>query len=193
MENMKRINNGYADYYYLFEDGRIYNSQTNQIIQANEKHFVYLRTQDNRRKKVALRTLYWIVYRKHYCIDEIQNLDGEVWKEIDNTDGYYFVSNKGRIKSYKGFTAIILKPFINNIGGYERVDIVQEGKRQTKLVHRLVAAAFLPMPCNIDMNLHHKDFNKTNNLADNLQWLSASEHKKKHLKQNNRRRKNNNG
>ena len=28
MENMKRINNGYADYYYLFEDGRIYNSQT---------------------------------------------------------------------------------------------------------------------------------------------------------------------
>ena len=84
MENMKRINNGYADYYYLFEDGRIYNSQTDQIIQANEKHFVYLRTQDNRRKKVALRTLYWIVYRKHYCIDEIQNLDGEVWKEIDN-------------------------------------------------------------------------------------------------------------
>ena len=46
----------------------------------------------------------------------------------------------------------------------------------SKLIHRLVAAAFLPLPDNIDYQLHHKDFNSLNNSADNLEWLSVSEH-----------------
>lgn len=57
----------------------------------------------------------------------------------------YYISSKGRIKSLQGYETIILKPFANQ-GGYARVDIVESGKRQTKLVHRLVAAAFLPFP-----------------------------------------------
>ena len=35
------------------------------------------------------------------------------------------------------------------------------------------------------MELHHKDFNKKNNNADNLEWLTIAEHKKKHTKGNN--------
>ena len=43
------------------------------------------------------------------------------------------------------YEAVILKPF-HNQGGYARVDITEGGRRRTKLVHRLVAAAFLPLP-----------------------------------------------
>lgn len=35
-------------------------------------------------------------------------------------------------------------------------------------MHRLVAAAFLPIPEDINMQLHHIDFDKANNNAENL-------------------------
>jgi hypothetical protein len=60
---------------------------------------------------------------------------------------------------------------------------MQDGTRQSKLVHRLVAAAFLPFPKSLDMQLHHKDFNKHNNAASNLEWLAATAHKKIHQEQ----------
>jgi len=60
------------------------------------------------------------------------------------------ISNKGRVKSLKRYKATILKTYRNQ-GGYLRVDIINGGFRQTKLVHRLVAAAFLPMPLSLEM------------------------------------------
>lgn len=87
---------------------------------------------------------------------------------MDNTNGLYFVSNKGRIKSYKGYKAIVMTPYKTK-GGYDRVDIIQDGMRVSKLIHRLVAFSFLPIRNNIDMELHHKDFDKTNNCSDNLE------------------------
>ena len=176
---MKQVNNGYADYYYLLKDGSIYNAKDNNTVRPDTKHLYRLKTIDNKTKKVSLKKLYKLVYNDVYCIDRIDNLDDETWKEIDDTDGLYYISNKGRIKSFQGYEAIILKTF-NNASGYARVDIIEEGKRQTKLVHRLVAAAFLPFPKRLDMQLHHKDFNKSNNAADNLEWLTAAEHLKKH-------------
>lgn len=142
---MKQVNNGYADYYYLLEDGSLYNAAANQLIKISDKHNYILRTTENTRKKVSLKTLYKLVYNKSFSLDNIQNLNDEQWKEIDYTDGQYFISNKGRVKSLQGYKAIILKAFVNQ-RGYARVDIVENGKRQTRLIHRLVAAAFLPFP-----------------------------------------------
>lgn len=51
-----------------------------------------------------------MVYNKEFCIDNIENLKDEEWKPIIETDGLYFVSNKGRIKSYHDYKAKILKP-----------------------------------------------------------------------------------
>lgn len=179
---MKQINNGYEEYYYLLEDGTIYNADTDKLLKPDSKHLYKLKAKDKSYKKVSIRTLYKTLYNRPFSKDEIKNLDNEQWKEITGTDGYYYVSNKGRVKSLQGYEAIILKPYSNQ-HGYERVDIIEEGQRQSKLVHRLVAAAWLPAPQNIDYQLHHKDFNKSNNAADNLEFLSAAAHAKKHIEE----------
>lgn len=124
-----------------------------------------------------------MLYGKTFCIDQIKDLDNQHWKEIDDTEGLIFISDKGRVKSYKGYKAIILKPFTNQ-GGYARVDITISGFRQNKFIHTLVAAAFLPLPQKLDMQLHHKDFDKTNNTAENLVFLTAAQHRKIHRERN---------
>ena len=177
---MIQINNGFKDFYYLKEDGTIYNDKTKRTLKPYGKSYVFtLTTTDNKRKKIVLKTLYKALYNANYCEDTIEDLDNEQWKEIEGTEKEYQVSNKGRIKSLKGYKAVILKPFKTQ-SGYLRVDITIEGERQTKLVHRLVGAAFLDNPKNIDMQIHHKDGNKTNNAADNLCWLTMAQHKKAH-------------
>lgn len=180
---MKQVNNGYADYYYLLEDGSLYNADADQIVKLINKHNYIIKTTNNEKKKISLKTLYKLVYNRPYSKDYIENLDNEEWKEIDDTDGLYYISNKGRVKSLQGYETIILKPF-NNQNGYSRVDITENGERRTKLVHRLVAAAFLPLPQKFDMQLHHKDFDKNNNAAENLEWLTAAKHAKIHKEHN---------
>ena len=173
---MRKLNNGFCEYYYLTEDGKLFNSQTNELKEVDKDRRFSLKMIDGSRKKVSLKTLYRMVYDKPYCNDNICDLKGELWKVIENTDGVYFVSNKGRIKSYSGYDAIILKPHKTK-SGYDRLDIVQNGARVSKLIHRLVGASFLPMPESIDMELHHIDFDKNNHCSDNLEWLTKSKHK----------------
>ena len=163
------------------ENGIVYNAAVNKYIYPNEKiHKFTLLTIKEQYKTISQKTLYRMIYNKQFCNDNIQNKDNEIWKEIDRTNGVYYISNSGRVKSLKGYNAIILKPFYNE-GGYSRGDIVQDGEKTTKLIHRLVAAAFLPFPQSIEMQIHHKDFDNTNNAADNLQWLNPAEHRKKHI------------
>lgn len=169
--------------YYLCENGTIYNSETDKIIKPDKRHNFYLYTEAGTKKYISQMKLYRQLYNKEYCIDNTENLEGEQWKEVTDTKGKYFVSNKGRIKSLQYYKAMILKPYINQ-GGYLRVDIDIEGSRRSVLVHRLVAAAFLPLPERIDLQLHHKDFDKKNNAADNLEWLTAAAHGIKHRERN---------
>ena len=176
---MKQINNGFADYYYLRDDGSVYNAAEKIDVQISDNHIYTLRTNNSKRKKISLKTLYKLVFNKVYSKDSIKDLDGEIWKDIDDTEGFYKISNKGRCKSLHGYNTILLKPFCNK-SGYARIDINVHGKRQTKLLHRLVAAAFLPLPDKAFMELHHKDFNKNRNDAENIQWLTHDEHIRKH-------------
>ena len=68
----------------------------------------------------------------------------EVFADIPGYEGYYQVSNYGRVKNSK--TGKILKPYLTR--GYLRVSLYNESGRKYKLVHRLVAEAFLPNPDN---------------------------------------------
>lgn len=49
-------------------------------------------------------------------------------------------------------------------------------KQRLVPVHRLVGLAWLPKPDNVDdMEINHKDGDKTNNTADNLEWVTKTE------------------
>lgn len=89
----------------------------------------------------------------------------EVWKDIKGCEGFYQVSNLGRIKNKNK----ILKGWITKYG-YKRVSL----KNKRYLVHRLVAEAFLDHPKNLTQ-VNHKDGNKLNNCVSNLEWCTPSE------------------
>lgn len=100
----------------------------------------------------------------------------EIWKDVDGYPGYQ-VSNYGRVKSYlrlgndKNRFRII--KFVS-CRGYWRFTITKDKKHQSKMVHRLVAEAFIPNPYN-KPQINHKDGIKTNNHVSNLEWVTISE------------------
>ena len=96
---MKQIKNGYCDYYYLTNDGKVYNNITKKYLKL-DKYNYRLMTKQGIAKKITLKELYKIVYNKIYCIDTVKSLENEIWKEIPNTQGNYYISNYGRVKSY---------------------------------------------------------------------------------------------
>ena len=110
----------------------------------------------------------------------------EIWKDIKGYEGYYQVSNFGQVRSidrivkqkssknddtyqYNHYAGKILKQYVIN-SGYCVVDLCKNHKSIKKLVHRLVAEAFLE---NKFAQVNHKDENKLNNHIDNLEWCTA--------------------
>lgn len=105
----------------------------------------------------------------------------EIWKDIEGFVGFYQISSLGRVKSLHRLhraanpymqSERILKPRLNS-SGYLYVDLYNDGKHKRCFVHRLVALHFVPNPNNLQ-EVNHKDENKTNNKANNLEWCSRS-------------------
>ena len=101
----------------------------------------------------------------------------EIWKDIDGYEGLYQISSFGSVKAlsrykYNGFshyqTKETIKKLTKNAQGYHAVGLSKDRRNSTKLVHRLVAFAFLDNPNNFNV-VHHKDNNRINNNVDNLE------------------------
>ncbi len=100
----------------------------------------------------------------------------EIWKDIEGYEGYYQVSNLGRVKSLERRSSAgrrindkILKNSINSVG-YYRVCLCKNGKGKAVRVHQLVAIAFLGhVPCGYNIIVDHIDNDPLNNNVDNLQ------------------------
>ena len=105
----------------------------------------------------------------------------EIWKDINNYEGIYQISNLGNVRSLdreqidingvkRVFKGQMLTKSLGN-WGYYTVSLKKNSQSKKFFVHRLVAQEFIPNPNNLEV-VNHKDGNKLNNISDNLEWIS---------------------
>ena len=105
----------------------------------------------------------------------------EIWVDIQNYEGKYQVSNKGRVKSLErevsrvGFNyrlpERILSAWRGTTSLYDRIRLYSGGVGRKFSVHRLVAQHFLP-DWDPALEINHIDGDRYNNAADNLEMCT---------------------
>lgn len=106
----------------------------------------------------------------------------EIWRPVEGYEGYYEVSNLGRVR---GVDRVILDSggrhqfkkgselkLRKDRQGYVIVSLSMNRHYITKCVHRLVSEAFIPNPNNLPQ-VNHKDEDKSNNVVTNLEWCTS--------------------
>jgi hypothetical protein len=104
----------------------------------------------------------------------------EQWKDIDGFEGIYQVSDLGRVKS--NYSKKILK--CSNIGnsGYAFVNLYKDKKPKNRMIHQLVAIAFLGhTPCGQFKTIDHIDGDRTNNKLYNLKIVNQRQNTNKSI------------
>ena len=107
--------------------------------------------------------------------------ENEIWKDIVGYEGWYKVSNKGNVYSVERKDSLGRKTggFMissrRHTQGYLQADLRKDGIRKSKLIHRLVAQAFIPNPNGLPQ-INHKDEVKDNNNVENLEWCTSEYH-----------------
>lgn len=102
----------------------------------------------------------------------------EKWKPVAGYEEYYWISDRGRLKNYKGNITIGSK----NVRGYMGVTLFYKKKKQF-VIHRLVAIAFLDNHSK-KRTVNHLNGIRHDNRLENLEWATYSEntiHAYKHL------------
>lgn len=101
----------------------------------------------------------------------------EEWKDILGYEGYYQVSNLGRVKSLPRNGTIkqerIIKPGKDRYG-YLRIILHKNGFKKYVTIHKLVAQAFIDNSNNLPQ-VDHIDGNKLNNNVENLRYCTRSQ------------------
>ena len=101
----------------------------------------------------------------------MQDIVSSTWEHVAVIKEFapdYSITDAGLVISNK--SGVVLKTRLDRYG-YEIVTLWRNGKAFTRKVHRLVAITFVENPLCLE-TVNHKDKIKTNNKAENLEWLS---------------------
>lgn len=113
----------------------------------------------------------------------LEDIQGEIWKDIPGYENSYQISNMGRVKSlpkkqhtphgveFYTKVKILKQQMMKN--GYLVLPSFSE-KTSTRLIHRLVALTFIPNE-NIENDVNHINEIKTDNRVENLEWMTHKE------------------
>lgn len=101
-------------------------------------------------------------------------MDNEIWIDVKGWDGKYLISNYGRLKSIDGkYSKIHPEGYITkghkDTQGYKGATLRKPGTCFKTRIHVLVAEHFCEKPDGSEC-VNHKDGNKHNNAASNLEW-----------------------
>lgn len=104
----------------------------------------------------------------------------EVWRDVKGLEGFYQVSNIGRIKSLVGWNGhkyvrrekIILPT--SDKEGRMRIKLYKFGEKINLKIHRVIAEAFIPNPNGYKV-INHIDSNPSNNDISNLEWCTQKQ------------------
>ena len=108
----------------------------------------------------------------------------EKWMPIKNYEGFYEVSDKGRVRSLdryvngkhknKAFRKGRVLKLEKVQAGYYRVELQKNGFKERLFVHRLVADSFIPNPHN-KPQVNHINSMRDDNIVYNLEWVTPKE------------------
>jgi hypothetical protein len=103
----------------------------------------------------------------------------EKWKEVFGYDILYEVSDEGRVRTRYSRTSGYTEEYrevrpTDNGNGYLRFNWKTNGVQKTVYLHKLVASAFLENKRNLS-EVNHKNENKYDNRAENLEWCTHKE------------------
>lgn len=105
----------------------------------------------------------------------------EIWKDIKGYEGFYEISNMGRVRSK--IKNRLLKPVIHKKGGYLRVHLGTCNRKYNKskkhMVHRLVMDNFKPNLNSEILEIDHINCNTQDNRLENLEWVTSKENTKR--------------
>lgn len=97
----------------------------------------------------------------------------EQWKQLNEINEIYFISNYGRLKStYNGIEKILVGGFDKN--GYLLYGLMHNKKLKSYKAHRLVAKNFIENPLE-KPQVNHINGIKSDNRIENLEWVNQSE------------------
>jgi hypothetical protein len=131
---------------------------------------------DTRFVKISETELYAIKWPaiKPKQIRKIVPIDGEIWRPIPETEGLFYISNLGRIKSSRRMkNGRLIEKHVEGTSSCknkQRVRLVVGNKLLTDYTCRIVMKVFDPIPDAPKKVVIYLDGDITNNKLENLQW-----------------------
>lgn len=116
----------------------------------------------------------------------------EFWMDINGYAGTYQISTYGRVRSLERVDSRgqkrkekVIKPYKGGNKGYQAVCLSMNGAVKSVRIHRLVAEHFIEREPGKDY-VNHKNGDKSDNRAENLEWVTIAENNLHSFRQLNR-------